>query len=154
MRGGSETVTTWIHAAWCPTKMFGHTDAAKRLSDTYNLHRIGRGLDAVGKWFAASLAEGRSDDVLYDSKLAAVRGQHHNETYYVFIKIAPCDMKVCEAEVMLRTHRQLYDKGMRIVDPDHKHGGPDLIKRITAEDQLNAMGGRVTGLIMPWEAMQ
>lgn len=141
------------HTQRCPMRAFGsHSDAAKRLADTYNLHRIGRGLDAVGKWFAAALHDGHSDDVLYDSKRDAVIHQHHNEQFYAFIKIAPCDMKVCEAEIMLRTSRQLYDKGMRMADPDHRHGGLDVIKRLTMEDQLAAMRGRVTGLMMPWEA--
>jgi hypothetical protein len=61
-------------------------------------------------------------------------------------------MKVCEAEVMLTTARQLYDNGMRMTDPDHKHGGLDLITRLTAEDQLAQMRGVVTNLKMPWEA--
>ena len=140
------------HEVWC--KVATHSDAAKRTSDTYNLHRIALGLDAVGKWFAVSLAEGRGDDVLYDSKLDCVTHQKHNERYYTFIKIVPSGMKVCESEVMLTTARRLYDKGMRMTDPDHKHGGPDLIKRLTVEDQLSMMRGIVTGLKMPWEAKQ
>lgn len=140
------------HQSWCKQKALGHSDAAKRLSDTYNLHRIALDLNAVGKWFAASLAEGRSDNVLYDSKLDCVTHQHHNEQYYVFVKIAPCGMDACEAEVMLRTQRNLYDAGMRMADPDHKHGGPDVIRRLTVEDQLQQMMGRNTNLIMPWEA--
>lgn len=140
-----------IHESWCPWGRFGtgHTDAAKRLSDTYNLHRIGAGINAVGKWFAASLAEGRSDDVLYDSKLSCVRHQKHNEKLYTFIKIVPTGMKPCEAEVMLETARRMYDAGMRMTDPDHKHGGLDLITRLTVEDQLNMMRGIATGLKMP-----
>ena len=133
-------------------KAFNHSDAAKRLADTYNLHRIGGGYSAIGKWFAAALHDGHSDDVLYDNKRECVRHQRHNEQYYTFVKICPSDMATCEAEVMLRTARQLYDKGMRMADPDHKHGGPDIIKRLTVEDQLAAMNGRVTGLVMPWEA--
>lgn len=129
-----------------------HSDAAKRLADTYNLHRIALGLDAVGKWFAASLAEGRSDDVLYDSKLDCVVHQKHNEKYYTFIKIVPAGMKTCEAEVMLKTARTMYDKGMRMTDPDHKHGGPDLITRLNAEDQLALMRGVARNVKMPWEA--
>lgn len=142
---------TYQHTAWCPSKMFGHTDAAKRVADTYNLHRIGRGINAVKKWFAVSLSEGRSDDVLYDSKRDAVRHQRHMEQYYAFICIAPCDMKACEAEVILSTNRRLYDKGMRYADPDHHAGGPEVIKRLTVEDQLAAMRGRATNLLMPWE---
>lgn len=142
------------HEAWCPFGKSGlgeHTDAAKSLADTFNLHRVALGLDAVGKWFAVSLAEGKGDNQLYDSKLDCVTHQHHNERYYTYIKIVPGSMKVCEAEVMLTTARRLYDKGMRMVDPDHKHGGPDLITRLTVEDQLAQMRGAVTNLIMPWE---
>lgn len=140
------------HQSWCRQKALGHSDAAKRLADTYNLHRMALDLDAVGKWFAVSLAEGRSDNVLYDSKVDCVRHQHHNESLYAFIKIAPPTMDACEAEVMLRTNRSLYDNGMRMADPDHKHGGPDVIKRLTVEDQLAQSLGINTGLVMPWEA--
>lgn len=143
---------TRTHEAWCRDKGKVHSDAAKRLSDTYNLHRIALGLDAVGKWFAASLTEGRSDDTLYDSKLACVRHQKHNEKYYTFVKMVPSGMNECEAEVMLNTARKLYDNGMRMADPDHKHGGYDLITRLTAEDQLAAMRGIASNLRMPWEA--
>jgi len=140
------------HEPWCQQRAFRHTDAATRLSDTYNLHLIGRGEDARGKWFAAALADGRTDDVLYDTKLDCVTHQHHNEQYYTFIKIGPRSMRVCEAEVMLKTARNLYDKGLRIADPDHRHGGYDVIKRVSVEDQLNQALGRNTNLIMPWEA--
>jgi len=140
------------HQSWCFQKAFGHTDAAKRLADTYNLHRVTLDLDAVGKWFAGSLAEGRSDNVLYDSKLDCVKHQRHNESYYAFIRIGVSSMDACEAEVMLRTNRTLYENGMRMADPDHAHGGPDVIKRMTVEDQLAQALGINTGLIMPWEA--
>lgn len=141
-----------IHEPWCQQKLMGHSDAAKRLADTYNLHRIGAGYDAIGKWIAAALADGRTDDVLYDDKQAAVRHQHHNEDYYTFVKIGPQSMNACEAEVMMKTARSLYDKGLRLADPDHKRGGLDLIKRVSVEDQLAQASGRNTNLIMPWEA--
>lgn len=140
------------HEPWCQMKFMKHTDAACRLSDTYNLHLIGRGDDAYGKWFAAALADGRSDDTLYDNKQACVRHQHHNEMFYTFIKIGPRSMRECEAEVMLKTARTLYEKGLRIADPDHKRGGFDVIKRLSVEDQMNQAHGRNTNLIMPWEA--
>lgn len=138
-----------IHESWCQFKGIDHSDAAKRLGDTYNLHRIGAGHASIGKWFAASLSEGRSDDTLYDDKLSCVRHQHHNEKYYAFIKIAPNSMNACEAEVILKTHRQMYKNGLRMADPDHKHGGPDLITRLTAEDQLAQMRGVVQNLRIP-----
>jgi hypothetical protein len=141
------------HAAWCRAKDRAHSDAAKRLADTYNLHRMALGHDAIGKWFAVALADGTGDGVVYDSKYDCVRHQNHNEQYYTFIKINPPSMSQCEADVMLRTARQLYDKGLRMSDPDHKHGGPDLITRLTVEDQLAvANRGVAQNLIMPWEA--
>lgn len=140
------------HEQWCKQKLLGHSDAAKRIADTYNLHRIGLLHDSIGKWFAASLADGRTDDTLYDSKRDAVIHQHHNEDYYTFIKIGPQGMIPCEAEVMLKTARSLYDKGLRLADPDHARGGLDVIKRLSVEDQLAQSSGRNTNLIMPWEA--
>lgn len=139
------------HQSYCPQKAFGHSDAAKRLSDTYNLHRIGAGYGAIRKWIAVALIDGRSDDVLYDSKAECVRHQRHMEQYYAFVCIAPSDMKVCDAEIVLATNRRLYDAGLRMADPDHKSGGPDVIKRLTVEDQLAAMRGRTRNLIFPWE---
>lgn len=140
-----------IHEPWCQQKAFGHSDSAKRLCDMYNLHRIGAGIDCVGKWFAAALSDGRSDGVLYDNKQECVRHQHHNEQHYTYIKMAPSSMNECEAEVMLKTARNLYDMGLRMVDPDHKRGGLDVIKRLTVEDQLAQTRGRNTNLYMPWE---
>lgn len=140
------------HEPWCRMKMVSHTDAAKRLCDDFNLHRVAAPYDSIGKWMASALHDGGSDRVLYDSKLDAVRHQHHNEQWYTFIKIIPSSMNVCEAEVVLATARNLYDKGLRLTDPDHRHGGPDLIKRLTVEDALAQGRGVVQGLIMPWEA--
>jgi hypothetical protein len=140
------------HEAWCQQKAFNHSDAAKRVSDTYNLHRIALGYDAIGKWFGSALNDGRSDDTLYDSKRDCVVHQHHNEMYYTYTKIGPQSMNPCEAEVMLKTARSLYDKGLRLADPDHARGGLDVIKRLTVEDQLAQARGINTNLRMPWEA--
>lgn len=140
------------HEPWCRQRAMSHSDAAKRLADTYNLHRIAGGYDAIGKWIAAALADGRTDDVLYDSKRDAVTHQHHNEDYYTFVKIGVQSMNVCEAEVMMRTARSLYDKGLRLADPDHARGGLDVIKRSSVEDQLAQARGLNTNLVMPWEA--
>lgn len=141
------------HQMWCPLKGTSHSDAAKRIADTYNLHRLAEGHAAIGRWFACSLSEGRSNHTLYDTKLDAVRGQRHNEQWYTFIKVGPQGMNPCEAEVMLKTARRLYDNGMRMTDPDHRSGGPDAIKRLTTEDQLAmAFKGIAQNLRMPWEA--
>jgi len=137
------------HEPWCH---FGkHSDAAKRVWETYNMHRLFNADDGVGKWIACALEDGSSDNTLYDSKYSAVRHQKNNEANYTFIKIAPTTMRQCEAEVMLKTARNLHKAGLRLADPDHKHGGMDVIKRLAVEDQLAQMRGRNTNLIMPWE---
>src|SRR5258706_576476 len=111
------------HSAWCQQKALGHTDAAKRLADTYNLHRIAAPHDSIGKWFAVALVDGRGDNTLYDSKRDCVFHQGHNEQYYAFTKIVPSTMTYCEGEVVMSVARRAYDKGLRLADPDDKHGG-------------------------------
>lgn len=113
------------------------SDAAKRISDTYNLHRIGQPIDSIGKWFAAKLNDGTSDDVLYDSKLDAVTHQRHNELYYAYFQIIPRNMEPREAEGLLRVYRQASKLNIRLADRDHPGGGMDIIKRSTQEDQYN-----------------
>ncbi len=140
------------HEPWCRMKLVNHTDPAKRLCDQYNLHKIGAGINSVGKWIAVRLIDGSSDGVLYDSKRDAVRHQHHNEQLYTFVKIIPPSMNVCEAEVFMATARNLYDAGLRLTDPDDKHGGREVIKRSTVEDHLAQGRGVLQNLIMPWEA--
>jgi hypothetical protein len=140
------------HEAYCQFKAIGHTDAAKRISDTYNLHRIGLGDGAIGQYFAAALVDGRSDNQVYATKRDAVRHQHHNEDYFTFIRIGPQSMKTCDAEVMLKTARALYNRDIRLADPDDARGGRDVIKRVSVEDQLAQSRGLNTNLIMPWEA--
>ena len=74
---------------------------------------------------------------------------HHNENLFTFIKINPSSMNECEAEVMLKTARTLYDKGLRLSDPDDAHGGRDVIKRVSIEDQQAQAAGFNTNLILP-----
>jgi hypothetical protein len=142
------------HDLSCPRKDAPHSDAAQRVSDQYNLHLIGAGQDAVRQWFAVALADGRSDGVLYGGKQAAVRHQRHDEDYYAYIQIGPSSMSPCEAASFLGTNRALYDKGMRMADPDHRGGGHELIPRVMVEDQRAQVAallgrGRQTNLILP-----
>lgn len=121
-----------------------HSDAARRQSDTYRLHRTAAGLDAIGKWFASALADGATDGVLYDSKSDAVRHQHHNEQLYAFICISPGDWTPCEAEEFLGLQRMLYDRGIRLTDPDHIRGGRQVVQRSTVEDQRSLVRSIIT----------
>ena len=144
------------HDTDCPAQGLGHSDSAKRVSDAYRLHKAALGLSAIGRWFAVALADGTGGGQLYDCKRDAVRAQHHDETFYAFVCISPGDMSVCEAEGFLQVNRMLYDKGIRLADPDSRHGGRDVIRRLAVEDDRSLMRsiasrGRLapSNLIMP-----
>lgn len=133
------------HAMGCRAMFREHSDAAKRMADTYNLHRTVDPYGVIGKWFAVALSDGTSDGTIYDSKRDCILHQHHNEYFYAYISIVPSSMSVCDAEIFLDINRKLYDKGIRLVDPDHKKGGRELIKRATREDHLALVSSIITG---------
>lgn len=112
----------------------GHTDAAKRVSDFTVLRWTEHGWDGyVGTWMSFSLAEGKSDGILYPTKRAAVT-HVPDEFRYMYVKMHPGGMTPCEAEIMLMIHRSAYDAGFRLADPDSKTGGPDIIPRIGTQE--------------------
>jgi hypothetical protein len=139
------------HDRQCPLAGSGseHSDPAKRVYDNYHLHRTADYFASLGKWIAVALQDGASDGVLYDSKSDAIHHQHHNEQWYAYIQITPANMTVCSAEIYLGVIRRLYDKGLRMVDPDHRGGGPELIKRASYEDQLALARLRPTNIRVP-----
>lgn len=138
--------------------MFGqpHSDAAKRVADEFNLHRVASGQAAIGRWVAFTLADGTSDHQIYDTRWDAVTHQHHHEQQCMFLQITPTTLSVCDAEALLSMHRRMYDAGVRLVDPDHRAGGREVIRRVTREDmkaqiRTIATGGRTrpSNLIFP-----
>jgi hypothetical protein len=131
-----------------------HSDAAKRVHDTYTLHRMAADNDGLGKWFAAALADGRSDNVLYDNRGEAVRHQKHNEDRYVFIPIRPGQFTICDAQTLLKCHRLLAETQKAMLDRDHYAGGRQVIPRLTLEDQRSSVhsilfGTKPSNLILP-----
>lgn len=118
-----------------------HTDAARRMSDGACIAWAVYNFDSVGKFMAFKLEDGSTNHDLYPSKADAVR--HNDEFTHCFIRLHPAGMTVCEAEIMLKFHRQAYDAGFRLTDPDKANGGKELIPRITSEGilgQLRTMG--------------
>lgn len=111
-----------------------HTDAAKRISDWWNLHVTQGGANAYGRFIACALADGASDGVLYDNRQAAVAYMRHNEGRFMYLRILPHQMSVCNAESLLYTHRLGADTGIEAPDRDAPGGGRTLIPRITTED--------------------
>lgn len=136
-----------IHLPYCRT--LHHTDAAKRIHDTYTLHRLADPIGNTGCWIACAIADGTSDNVVYDSKISAIRHQHHNEEYYAFIQIVPSNMEICDAEIYLAAVRKTYDARKSLMDRDHPKGGLEPIRRLSIEDQKNQMKGTPTNLIIP-----
>jgi len=120
----------------------GHSDAAKRLSDTYNLHIVSGA--PIGAVFAFSLADATSDHVLYDSRLDAVMHQRHNEARRGYVRIGAGRMSVCEAAAVLRYQRQATE--FAAAQRGERSGGLEVIPRLTLEGrerQLAAMRGQV-----------
>lgn len=138
-----------MHARGCPIinrTPFGlHSDAAKRVSDTFNLHRVADPYGNIGYWFAAALADGKSDGILYESKDDAIDHQHNNEKWYTYIQIVPATFTECEAEIMLKIARMAYDKDVLRVNRggDTRH---ELIRRLGWEDQVALSRGLVTNI--------
>lgn len=118
------------------TRHSEYGDAAKRVSDTYAMHRLADPIGNIGQWFAVKLSDGTSDMSLYPNKRECIRHQTGDEKLYAYVQIVPATMTPRDAEIFLRTHRKLYDAGIRLVDPDHSAGGLDLITRVAREDQL------------------
>lgn len=120
----------------------GHSDAAKRLSDTYNLHKAAG--SPVGWWFSVALSDGSGGDDLFESKSAAVHFHWPYEDWRFYAKIGPASMSVCEAESVMAWQRQV--NGLRLTDRDDRHGGLEVIPRLTREHhdrQMAALRGQV-----------
>lgn len=134
------------HVGGCPARGSGHTDAARRIADACTMHWLAIGWDSIRYWAGFRLEDGRTPDnnTLYDSKRHAV-SHLRNGAPCVFIKLHPGGMNVCEAEVMLKMYRQAYLNGSPYADPEHRHGGPDIIPRIGMDKVRNQINALVRG---------
>jgi len=120
----------------------GHSDAAKRLSDTYNLHIVAGA--RRGSVIAYSLADARSDGTVYDSREDAVAHQRHNEGRRGYVRIGAGRMTVCEAAAVIRWDRQAAE--LAAAQLGEKSGGLEVIPRLGIEErerQLAVMSGRI-----------
>lgn len=92
---------------------------AQRASDVVNGHLAAHGMEAVGKWVAIRLSDGGSDGILYENKSEAIRFQLH-EKQCVYTQLLPEGMSVRAAQSFINVHRQFYDAGMNMADPDRQ----------------------------------
>lgn len=83
----------------------------------------------AGKWVAIRMSDGGSDKIAYDTKGDAIRFQLH-EFLCCYVLIPFDDMSPRAARNFIDLHRQLYDAGHHLVDPDKEivtpHLGEDL----------------------------
>jgi hypothetical protein len=104
-----------------------YSDAARRCADIVTLHTV---CGQVGRWVAIRLSDGGSDGAVYDTRADAVRHQLH-EQLCAYVKIQPDGMSARAAHEFLRYHRDLYDAGFRLPDPEF---APPLMP-LTRRDQ-------------------
>lgn len=71
----------------------------------------------AGRWLAIRLSDGGSDGVPYDSRRDAILHQLH-ESLCAYVKIPKDNMPEVEAIRWLEIQRQLYDNGLRMIDPE------------------------------------
>jgi hypothetical protein len=108
----------------------GHSDAAKRFADWYNLHK------AAGSsgWIAVALADGSTDGTVYETRHAAVAHQWPDEQWYFYCSLASPSLTICAAESLLRYKRIMNSIDGPHTDRDAPHGGLEVISRLSSED--------------------
>lgn len=106
-------------------EQISHADAGRHCADAVNLALL---LGGLGKWIAIRMSDGKSDGNIYDTKADAIRHQLH-EFQCAYIKIPPDGMQPEHGAGYLEVNRKLYDKGLRIADPDK-----EAILPFTSED--------------------
>lgn len=121
----------------------GHSDAAKRFSDAFNLHK------AVGitrGWMAVRYRDGAANPEVYDSRQDAVRDcfPWEDEFYYASLSGAP-SMTVCMAESVLRYKRVMSEMDRAHLDRDTPNGGLEVISRLTIEENEAQMAAVRSG---------
>lgn len=110
----------------------GHTDAAKRFSDWYNLHKAA---GMTRGWIAVALADGASDGEVYETRQEAVAFHWPNERWFFYAALEAPSMSVCAAESVLRYKRIMNEMEAAHTDRDAPDGGLEVIPRLAVEDQ-------------------
>lgn len=132
---------SFVHDSGCPRTE--HTDAARRCSDSVNLHVAALGFDAVKQWVAIKLSDGSSNGVLYPSQRAAAADHRNKPDRYFYIPIRPGGLNVCQAESVMATNRMFYDAGFRLGDPDDRSANLSVIPRLTREEQMRQVAAQL-----------
>lgn len=104
-------------------------DSAKRASDIINELIANNDWNTLRMgWIAIRMSDGGSDGIIYDSKIAAIRHQlHEQQCCYVAMRNLIAGATPRDMEAFLKWNRDAYDAGLRMPDPDAPAGGPDLL---------------------------
>jgi len=110
------------------------SDAAKRMSDVVNsLVSFTPVWSLRTKWIAIRLIDGGYDGTLYDSRDDAIRHQIDERfCAYVCMGTLLQGAKPLDSAIFLEFHRQAYDEGMRLHEPE----APQLIMPTAAYDRM------------------
>ena len=114
------------------------TDAAKRMHETINIMHIARTWDELKHgWMAFKLADGTTDNILYDTRADAIKHQLSEQTcLYLAMRTTLGGVPLVDCQLLIDIHRQVYDAGGRMSDP----AAPDFIMSTYGHD---VMRGRV-----------
>jgi hypothetical protein len=113
-------------------------DEAKRMSDIINsLVAFTPTWELRNKWIAVRLNDGGYDGTLYDSRDDAITHQLDERfCVYVCMRTMMQGAKPLDCAIYLEFHRQAYDSGMRLHEPE----APQLLLPTSGYDQIT---GRV-----------
>lgn len=107
------------------------TDRSRHACDAVNLHFAAAGKDAIGRWIAIRLSDGKTDGVLYDTRADAIRHQFH-ELWCAYHAILPTGANPGDMEKFLLYTEALYSRGMR--PAQNRDPAPALIMPSRRED--------------------
>lgn len=94
------------------SELYALKEAGKRMADILNLALICYGPEITGRWMAFSLADGRGDSVIYDTRDDAIAHQFH-ETLAHYEQLRPKAWSADECAMTLHYARAAYDAGWR-----------------------------------------
>lgn len=109
-------------------------DAGRRMAELVNLRVTSAPWDViVNSWMAFRLADGSSDNVLYDTRDAALKHQpDEKRCFYLCMRNAMGGIKPLDAQLLINMQRQIVDAGGGMSEPE----APSLIVSSKGYDKL------------------
>lgn len=105
-------------------------DAARRAADVMRLHQVALSSDELmaGRYVALRLSDGGSDNIVYETRAAAITHQLH-ETMCLYMRIPLTPISDAELDTLLWYARRKYDSGHR-ESPDSQLMIPSTIEEL------------------------